>query len=99
MSLAAPEDFRKFSLSSLPHRQLAALADAGEILSQQVDSLALLALLLHAEPEAQQEVGLLALNTEVAELQAQWRQVIRAQQLTAQYQQLYPEGNWCDILR
>lgn len=99
MRLAAPGDFHNFALSSLSHRQLAALADAGEKLSQQEESLALLRLLVHAEPEAQEEVDLLALNTEVAELQAQWRRVILAQQLTAQYQQRYPEGNWCDILR
>lgn len=99
MSLAAPEDFQRFSLSSQSHRQLAALSDAGEILSHQTDNLALLELLLHDEPDVQHEENLLNLCTDVAELQKQWQQVIRAQQVMAQYQQHYPEGNWCDILR
>lgn len=99
MSFAAPEDFQYFTLSSLPHQQLAALADAGERLSHQPDNLALLKMLLHAEPEAQHEDDLMALSAEVAEMQAQWRYVARAQQLSAQFQQHYPEGNWCDILR
>lgn len=99
MKTAAPDDFQYFSLSTLTHCQLAALADAGEILSQQTDNLALLELLLHAEPDVQQEVGLMNLSTEVAELQKQWRQIAQAQQIVAQHQQHYPEGSWCDILR
>lgn len=99
MSLAAPEDFQHFSLSSLPHRQLAALADAGEILSHQTDNLALLELLMQDEPDVQQEENLVSLCADIATLRKQWQRVIRAQQVTAQYQQHYPEGNWCDILR
>ncbi|HHH7315039.1 TPA: AAA domain-containing protein [Escherichia coli] len=99
MNLAAPEDFQHFSLSSLPHRQLAALADAGEILSHQTDNLALLELLMHDEPDGQQEENLVSLCADIATLRQQWQQIIRAQQVMAQYQQHYPEGNWCDILR
>lgn len=99
MNLAAPEDFQHFSLSSLPHRQLAALADAGEILSHQTDNLALLELLMQDEPDEQQEENLVNLCADIAKLRQQWQRVIRAQQVTAQYQQHYPEGNWCDILR
>ncbi|CAI8750144.1 hypothetical protein HVZ46_08610 [Citrobacter freundii] len=99
MSLAAPEDFQHFSLSSLPHRQLAALADAGEMLSHQTDNLALLELLMHDEPDGQQEENLVSLCADIATLRKQWQQVTRAQQVMAQYQQHYPEGNWCDILR
>lgn len=99
MSLAAPEDFQHFSLSALSHRQLAALADAGEILSHQTDNLALLELLMQDEPDEQQEENLVNLCTDIAALRQQWQRVIQAQQVTTQYQQHYPEGNWCDILR
>ena len=99
MSLAAPEDFQHFSLFTLTHHELAALADAGDRLAHQEDNLALLEVLLHAEPEAQYEADLMTLSSNVAKMQKQWRQVIRAQQLMATYQQDYPEGSWCDILR
>ncbi|MFC3395040.1 AAA domain-containing protein [Brenneria rubrifaciens] len=99
MRAAAPEDFQHFNLAAQSHRQLAALADAGEALSQQPDGLQLLTLLLHPEPDVQQEDRLQNLSIEVAELQAQWRKVLHAQQAVAQHQQRYPEGNWCDILR
>lgn len=93
MNPAAPEDFQHFSLSSLPHRQLAALADAGEMLSHQPDNLAQLELHMHDEPDVQQEENLINLCADIATLRKQWQRVIRAQQVTTQYQQHYPEGN------
>ncbi|CDL84197.1 AAA domain-containing protein [Xenorhabdus szentirmaii] len=99
MRAAVPEDFQHFNLSILTHHQLTALADAGETLSQQEEKLQLLKLLLHSGPDAQQEKRLLSLSAEVIDLQNQWCNVVYAQQMMAQYQQHYPEGDWCDILR
>lgn len=99
MNQAVPEDFHSFGLSSLTHPQRAALADAGELLAQQTDNLALLQQLLHDEPDAEQETGLETLAAEISGCQAQWQQVLHAQQVMAQHQRQYPEGNWCDILR
>ncbi|AOM41340.1 AAA domain-containing protein [Xenorhabdus hominickii] len=99
MYTAASEDFQYFNLTELSHQQLAALADASESLSQQIENLRLLKLLLQPEPDVQQEDNLLSLSVEVADLQTQWNKVVYAQQMVTQYQQRYPEGNWNDILR
>ncbi len=99
MNHAAPGDFQYFGLSSLSHRQLAALADAGETLAHQTANLALLAQLLDGEPDLQQIEEIIKLRAEVAKIQQQCLQVTHAQQTTALYRQRYPENNWCDILR
>jgi hypothetical protein len=99
MNQAVPEDFQSFGLSSLNHQQLAELADAGELLAQQTDNLNLLQQLLQEEPDAEEETELERLLINITERQSQWRQVVHAQQVMAQYQQQYPEGSWCDILR
>ncbi|HAY3883690.1 AAA domain-containing protein [Escherichia coli] len=99
MRFAAPDDFDYFGLSSLSHRQLAALADAGEILSHQEETLTLLKVFLDAGTGEPREDDILGFLADVEHLQDQWKRVVQAQQVMTRYRQDYPEDNWCDILR
>lgn len=99
MHTAAPEDFQYFNLAAYSHKQLTALADTGQRLSQQPEILKLMNFFLQYKPDPKQEERLLALNTRTSKLQAQWNKVVRAQKAMVQYQEHYPEGSWCDILR
>ncbi|QHM73821.1 AAA domain-containing protein [Mixta intestinalis] len=99
MQAAVPEDFHYFHLDRLTHAQLAALADAGEALSRQTDNLQLLKLLMQPETDPKEEGHLLEFVRDATALQALSHKIIHAQRTVASYQQRYPEGSWCDILR
>ncbi len=99
MDFAAPEEFKYFNLSEIPHRQLAALADAGEILAQQTHNLELLKQLRLPAPDLSQEEALKHLMRHVKQMKSQWQDILNAQELQRQHHHNYPEGNWCNILR